>query len=73
MISQGFASLSVVWVKRQMTALDVGIPPVSQPLSPLLGDRGLAPHMFLAGSSKDWGCSGRIVGVELDIKELGEV
>ncbi len=29
--------------------------------------------MFLARGSKDWGGSRRIVGVELDIKELGEV
>ena len=72
MISQGLVSLSVVWANRQITALVVGT--VSAPFPDTGGRTWSHPaHMLLACRSKDWRCSGRVVWVELDIEELGEV
>ena len=71
-ISHGLVSLSVVWFNRQITALVVGT--VSAPFHDKGECRWSHPtHMLLACRGKDWGCTGRVIGVELYIEELGEV
>lgn len=71
-ISHGLLSLSVVCVKRQITAL-VHPDRVSQELRTDELSSCDATYMLLTRGRKDWGRPGRVVRVELNVEELGQV